>query len=393
MAMNGGLPRVLIVHSAYQQRGGEDSVVDAELALLRDAGHEVALYRRDNAEVERMGRLQLAAETLWSRRTGAEIDAEIDRFAPDVIHVHNTMPLVSPSVYWAAARRRVPVVQTLHNFRLMCPQGMLLREQSVCEDCVGHVPWRAVAHRCYRGSVAGSAVLASTVTLHRAIGTYRRRVTRYIALNRFCRDKFVEGGLPPERIRIKPNFLDMDTPAVPPERDGGLFVGRLSIEKGVHVLARALGADPSLRVSVVGTGELDDATRAAFGDRLLGFKPLPEILARMQRAAYLVLPSIWYENFPRTIVEAYACGLPVIASRLGALPEIVRDGETGLLFDPGSSDDLHRKLTWAQQHPQAMAEMGARARREYETLYTPAVNHRMLAGIYDEAIEEVKHGR
>lgn len=392
MALTAERPlRVLMVHSAYQQRGGEDSVVDAEIDLLRGAGHEVVLYRRDNAEVERMGRLQLAAETVWSRRTGAEIDAEIARFAPDVIHVHNTMPLVSPSVYWAAARRRVPVVQTLHNFRLMCPQGMLLREQAVCEDCVGRLPWRAVVHRCYRGSAAGSAVLASTVSLHRLIGTYRDKVTLYIALNRFCRDKFVEGGLPADSIRIKPNFLDMAAPEAAPVRDGGLFVGRLSVEKGVHVLAQALAADASLRVGVVGTGELDEATRAAFGARLLGFKPLPEILGLMQRAAYLVLPSIWYENFPRTIVEAYACGLPVIASRLGALPEIVEDGETGLLFDPGSAEDLQRKLAWAQQHPDEMARMGERARRLYEALYTPAVNHQTLVGIYEEAIRKVQH--
>jgi glycosyltransferase involved in cell wall biosynthesis len=380
-------PRVLLVHNAYQQRGGEDSVVDAELALLREGGHAVETYFRHNDEVAAMSAPALLANTLWSRRTVDDLDGLAQRFRPDVIHVHNTQPLISPSVFWAAARLQVPVVQTLHNFRLMCPQGMLLRDEKVCEDCVGHVPWRGVWHRCYRRSAAQSAVVAATVTLHRAAGTWRHKVSRYIALNRFCRDKFVQGGLPAERLRIKPNFVDVPAPAACMPRAGGLFVGRLSVEKGVAVLARALAIEPDATLSVIGAGELEPALRAVVGERMLGFLPLAQILARMQRASWLVVPSIWYENFPRTIVEAYACGLPVIASRLGALPELVEDGHTGLLFEPGSAEDLARKLHWAHHHPDEMARMGQQARARYETMYTPERNLTMLNEIYADAID------
>ena len=385
----GSALRVLVVHNTYQQRGGEDSVVEAECALLRQSGHEVELYQRNNADVASRGQLQLAVDTVWSTRTSAEIDQIVQRFAPDVIHVHNTLALISPSVYWAAARARVPVVQTLHNFRLMCPQGMLLRQEAVCEDCVGKLPWRAVVHRCYRGSIGASAVVATTLSVHRAIGTFRNKVTRFIALNEFCRDKFVSAGLPAERIRIKPNFLDMPAAMAPSlvPRSGGLFVGRLTAEKGVRVLLEALRQCDSATMSVVGTGELEAEVDAVAGANWLGFKPLDEILRLMQAASYLVLPSIWFENFPRTIVEAYACSLPVIASRLGALPEIVLDGETGLLFDPNSADDLARKLHWASTHPDEMLAMGRNARARYEQFYTPQANYKLLSDIYAESIE------
>lgn len=386
MALSAALPRVLIVHNRYQHRGGEDAVVEAESALLREHGHAVELYLRHNDEVEAMPRSRLAADAFWSRRTVDDLEALIRRFRPDVVHVHNSLPLVSPSVYWAAARHRVPVVQTLHNFRLLCPQGLLLREREVCEDCVGRVPWRAAWHRCYRGSVAQSAVVAGTVALHRGIGTWRDKIARYIALNRFCRDKFVEGGLPGERIRIKPNFVDLPAQRAGAPRDGGgLYVGRLATEKGIAVLADALRLYEAPALQVAGGGELAALLTPLPGVRMLGERPLPEVLGLMQRANWLVVPSIWYENFPRTIVEAFACGLPVIASRLGALEELVEHGETGLLFEPGSSEDLARCLRWADEHPAEMAAMGERARARYERDYTPGANHRTLNRIYEEA--------
>lgn len=391
MALNGNRPRVLVVHNGYQQRGGEDSVVEAELALLRDGGHAVEAYRRHNDEIDALPRAQLARDALWSRRTSREIEALVASFAPDVIHVHNTHPLISPSLYWAAARARVPVVQTLHNFRLLCPQGMLLREQRVCEDCVGRVPWRGVMHRCYRDSAAQSAVVVATVTLQRAAGTWSRRVRRYIALNGFCRDVFVRGGLPAARIAVKPNFVDVPAQAEAP-RAGGLFVGRLSVEKGVGVLAAALASCPEIGVEVIGSGECESELDGLANAHRLGFLPLPRILEHMRAAGWLVLPSLWYENFPRTIVEAYACGLPVIASRLGALPELVDDGVTGLLFEPGSAEDLARVLRWADAHPDDMARMGRAARARYDALYTPQRNLQMLNTIYADAIAEERAG-
>ncbi|MCW7537299.1 glycosyltransferase family 4 protein [Aquabacterium sp. A7-Y] len=380
------LQRVLLVHNGYRVRGGEDSVVESEVELLRQHGHEVVEYRRHNDEVGSGSKLGLLRDTIWSPRSHADVRRLIREKQIDIVHVHNTMPLVSPSVYWAADAEDVAVVQTLHNFRLLCPQAIFLREERICEDCLGRVPWRGVARRCYRDSAAQSAVLAGMLVTHRALGTYAHRVTRYIALNEFCRNKFIEGGLPPERIVVKPNFVDL--PGVPADgpRSGGLYVGRFSNEKGVQVLCEASRHLQDPDITLVGAGaDLEGEVRAAFGSRVAGFKPLPEILAMMQTASFLVVPSICYESFPRTIVEAYACGLPVIASRLGSLPELVAEGETGLLFDAGSATDLAAKIVWAQAHPEEMRRMGRRARDAYERHYTPERNYGRLLDIYAEA--------
>lgn len=383
--LSGTKLRVLFVHNAYQQRGGEDSVVDDEMRLLHGNGVEVTLYRRDNHDINSMSKVSVARDTLWSKRTGREIEGLIRRFSPEVIHVHNTFPLISPALYWAASRHHVPVVQTLHNFRLLCPQAMLLRGGMVCEDCVGNFPWRGVVRGCYRDSLTQSAVLAAMLGLHRALGSYERKVTRYIALNDFCRDVFVRGGLPAERIRVKPNFVP-DPGRTALTRTGLLFVGRLSQEKGIRVLADALKLDGGMSCEVIGTGPEEERLRGLPGVTLSGWQQVGYILTKMRSAQALVMPSIWYENFPRTLVEAFACGLPVIASRLGAMASLIRDGETGLLFEPGNSADLAKKMAWADSHPDAMKEMGEAARHQYETSYTPQRNLDALLEIYAEAI-------
>lgn len=380
--------RILVVHNAYQHRGGEDSVVEAEIALLRGHGHEVATYFRHNDDINAMSKPALAMRTLWAADTQAIVGRMIRDFRPDLIHAHNTFPLISPALYWAAARAGVPVVQTLHNFRLLCPQAMLLRDGQVCEDCVGHFPWRGVVRRCYRDSAAQSGVLAGVLGLHRALGTYRDKVTRYIALNDFCRDKFVAGGLPAERIAVKPNFVDVPAPEDDGiARSGGLFVGRLSAEKGIAILAAAMERLPGRILDVIGTGPETPLVTDSPGLRAWGGKTQEEVLHAMGRTAYLVMPSICYENFPRTLVEAFARGLPVIASRLGALAELIEEGRTGLLFAPGSAEDLAERIAWAEAHPAEMARMGRAARAEYEAKYTAAINYRQLMEIYRAAIE------
>lgn len=387
--------RVLMVHNAYRQRGGEDAVVEAEVALLRSRGHPVHLYTRDNAELAASGSASAALAAFWSARTAREIETCMRDFRPDVVHVHNTFPLISPSLYWSVAHAGVPVVQTLHNFRLLCPQAMLLRKGRVCEDCIGRLPWRGVARRCYRDSAAQSAVLAGTLALHRWMGTWTTKVTRYVALNEFCRRKFVSGGLPAHKVVVKPNFFDAgDRPAgagagAARERPF-LFVGRLAPEKGIAVLAAALERAGPIGVRVAGSGPAASILERSARATLLGALTQEQVQAEMRAALALVMPSIGYENFPRTLVEAYAHGLPVIASRLGAMAELVRDGTTGLLFEPGSADDLAAKLAWAQANPSAMDEMGANARREYEQRYAPEINYRQLIAIYRDAIREVK---
>ncbi|TFW09550.1 glycosyltransferase [Oxalobacteraceae bacterium OM1] len=378
--------KILVAHNAYQQRGGEDAVVDAEVALLRAHGHAVEVYSQHNDALNGMSKASAAVVTVWSRRSANEAAQVCERFKPDLIHVHNTFPLISPSLYWMAARRNIPLVQTLHNFRLLCPQAIFLREGRICEDCVGRLPWRAVTRKCYRESAAQSAVITGMLATHRALGTYRHRITRYIALNRFARDKYVEGGLPAERFRIKPNFVESVAQPEWSARNGGLYVGRLSEEKGLDVLAKAHRLMGGSDVEVIGSGPLEPLARESFGAAYLGYQPLAQIMQRMLSARFLVLPSICYENSPRTIVEAFACGVPVIASRLGALPDIVSEGVTGLLFRPGDPADLADKLRWAREHPEEMAAMGRAARTEYDNKYTPERNYEQLIDIYEDAI-------
>lgn len=362
--------------------------MEAEAGLLSSRGHLVELFQRHNDSLDGLSHAKAAVQTLWSNQAGREFETLLHSFKPDVVHVHNTFPLISPSIYWVAHRLRVPVVQTLHNFRLLCPQAVFLRDGKVCEDCLGRIPWRGAARGCYRDSKLQSTVLAGMVTLHRAIGTWQNKLTRYIALNEFCRQKFIRGGLPAERIVVKPNFVDFEAPAHV-ERSGFLFVGRLSSEKGIAVLANAATAFAGASIRVAGTGP--EAARLENIDAItaLGAINLKTIQTEMSRAMALVLPSVCYESFPRTLAEAFASRLPVIASRLGALAELVTEGVTGLLFEPGDSRELARKMLWAQQHPEQMAQMGQNARTLYEATYTAEHNYHQLMSIYESAILEV----
>ena len=378
--------KVLVAHNAYQQRGGEDAVVASEVAMLRAAGHEVREYRRHNDELAEMGKAHAAADTLWSRRTTSDLGGLLAAWPADVLHVHNTFPLVSPSLYWAAASARVPVVQTLHNFRLLCPQAMLLREGRVCRDCVGSVPLPAVRHGCYRGSRAQTAVLAGMLVLHRGLGTWQRKVQRYVALNDFCRDEFVRGGLPAERIAVKPNFVNAPAPRSPIERRGILFVGRLSPEKGIATLLSAAATLPPGSLHLAGDGPEAARVAGTPGVLTLGNLAPGAVADAMARAVAVVVPSIWPEAFGLVAVEAFAMATPVIASRIGALTAIVEDGVTGLHAVAGDTADLAARLRWALEHPAEMARMGAAARARYESLYTPQRNLAQLLNIYEQAV-------
>jgi len=377
--------KIVVAHNRYQLRGGEDMVVQAEVELLRAHGHTVELFECHNDAIDAIPKLKLAMQTVWSTDSARNMEALLTRFRPDVLHVHNTFPLISPSIYSVASKLHIAVVQTLHNFRLLCPQAMFLREGKVCEDCLGHVPWRAAVRACYRDSGVQSTVLAGMLVAHRALGTWQHGVSRYIALNEFCRSKFVAGGLPAQRIAVKPNFVDFDAP---PDgaRSGFLFVGRLTSEKGVHVLVEATKAASIRSVRVAGAGPMATLLAGVDGITALQEIDIARVKLEMRQAVALVLPSLCYESFPRTLVEAYASRLPVIASRHGPLIDLVNDGVTGLLFEPGDAFDLAQKMRWAQEHPDAMAQMGRNARALYESEFTGDRNYQMLLAIYKDAI-------
>ncbi|HEY0777777.1 MAG TPA: glycosyltransferase family 4 protein [Gemmatirosa sp.] len=373
------------MHNHYQQTGGEDQVVRAEVALLRARGHETISYSLDNSAIDGMSDVQLARTTFWNGAVYHELRELFRRHAPVAAHFHNTFPLVSPAAYYAAQREGVPVVQTLHNFRLVCPSGLLFRDGRSCEDCLGKsLAWPGVLHACYRNSRPVTAAVAAMVAFHRARGTWANAVDVYIALSAFARQKFADGGLPADRIVVKPNFL-ADDPGVGAHRGGyALFVGRLAREKGVRVLLDAWARLRSpYTLKVVGSGPFDASTGPPVpGVEWLGQQPSARVLELMKDASFLLLPSECYENCPMTIVEAFATGLPVLASRLGSLAEMVRDHETGLHFRAGDPADLADRVEWAIANPAAMATMGRSARQEFDARYSADRHYERLREIY-----------
>ena len=389
--------RVLQVHTRYRQAGGEDAVVAAERSLLEQAGISVDQVLFDNPKAGdsrlSMAPLRQAVAAVWSRSAARRVRDAIKASGAQIVHVHNTFLTASPSIYEAAAASGVPVVQTLHNYRLVCPAATVYRDGHPCTDCVGRaIPWPAVAHACYRGSRPQSAVVAATLAVHRARGTYSRQVGAYIALTRFQRDLLVKGGLPADRVEVLSNFLEPDPGVARARRQGFLFAGRLSSEKGVSTLLEAAAQVPG-QVRVAGEGPLSTlvAAAAAAGDvEALGQLDKTGIFDQLHRAVAMVLPSVWYEGFPVSVLEAFATGTPVVASRIGSLAEMVEDGVTGLLASPGDANDLAGRLRWAVDHPEEMRQMGSSARREYETKYRGSAHlaalldtYRRLAGASD----------
>jgi glycosyltransferase involved in cell wall biosynthesis len=386
--------KILIVHNIYQQRAGEEAVVRAESGLLQDHGHEVISYERCNDELHALNRLEAAAATIWSQRSFHDLTDLIGKQRPHIAHFHNTFPLVSPSAYYACTRAGVPVVQTLHNYRLVCPEAKFLREGNVCEACLGRkVAWPAMVHRCYRGSRAATAAAAAMLTVHHWAGSWQTKVDAYIALSEFARQKFIEGGLPADRIMVKPNFVASDRGARAQPDDYALFVGRLSEDKGPQLMLAAWRTlQTRIPLRIAGDGPLLEKLSREVREmssphiELLGHLRPDQVRALMQRARFLVFPSLWYEGFPMTIVEAFSRGLPVVASGLGSMTEIVKHKVTGLHFEPGSAPDLAAKVEWAWSHPEELASMGLAARGEYEAKFQPSTNYDMLVNIYRCAI-------
>lgn len=396
--------RVLLLHNDYQQAGGEDAAFSGEASLLEERGHDVVTYRRSNKELSGDGLIEetvVGLSTTWSSRSYREIADLLGKVRPDLAHFHNTFPLISPAAYYACAGAGVPVVQTLHNYRLLCPGATFVRDRRICESCLGRfLPWPGILHACYRGSRPATAATAGMLAMHRALGTWRRKVDIYIALTEFARRKFVEGRLPAERIAVKPNFVAGDFAPKAGPGDYALFVGRLSHEKGPQLLPAAWGQVRShVPLRIVGDGPLSEELSRALKEyslsqvELIGRRTSEEARTLMLGARCLVFPSIWYEGFPMTIAEAFACGLPVIVSRLGSMAEIVQDGMTGLHFEAGNAADLAVKVEWAWDHPEEMARMGRAARAEYEAKYTPSKNYEMLMQIYRMAVERRLNGK
>ncbi len=504
--------KIIQVHNYYQQAGGEDAVVAAERAMLEEQGHQIVTFYKTNdlivggrrsedrgqrAELRNkksvisrlssvFGLLRISAQTIWNWETYKEFRKMLRAEEPDVVHCHNTFPLISPSIYWACAKEKVPVVQTLHNYRLLCLNAYLFRiaksrhqgsgighqekaisdqqlavgkdkeargkklwaKGSICELCVRKsFKWPGIRYRCYHDSMAGSFVVAVMLFVHKLLGTWSRKVTAYIALTEFQKQKMVEEGIPEDKIWVKPNFIqrtevggqrtegrgneaggDAGLEKLPSDirllisgqTPFSLFVGRLSPEKGYDVLLKAWAQfcqrsdvrsqmsdenAPSSDIRPLSSANNEKPMLLIVGDgperanlelmanslgltaslRFLGKLPKPEVLTLMHNAQFLVLPSIWYEGFPMTIVEAFSCATPVVASNDGGMHDAIEDMKTGLLFPMGDDQQLADILAWAFDHPEEMNAMGGTAKKVFEESYSAKVNYRLLTDIYRQA--------
>jgi glycosyltransferase involved in cell wall biosynthesis len=388
--------KILLVHNKYQQAGGEDVVFDQELRLLERHGHHVVSYLRSNHELEELSPIEqigLVGRIISAEDSKEDIQQILREEKPDLVHAHNTFMMISPSIYEVCKQEGVPVLQTLHNFRLLCPAGTFFRDGHVCEECRNHGLMRSVAHGCYRESRAATAAVALMLQVHRTRRTWDELVSGFIALTHFARDKFIECGLPAEKIYVKPNFVYPDPGQRSTAAHYALFAGRLSPEKGVSTLLAAWDRVRSpIPLVIVGDGPLRSELEAEAAKRNLwqvtfrGHLALSETRAAIKQAAFLIVPSLWYEGFSLNVAEAFACGVPVICSRLGALQENVADHRTGLHFDVGDAEDLAAKVEWARTHPFELATMGREARHEYERRFSSEVNYSRLMEIYEQMV-------
>jgi glycosyltransferase involved in cell wall biosynthesis len=379
--------RLLIAHNRYLQESGEEVAVASEVAMLRDAGCEVELLDVSNRRVAELPHWRVGLGTIWSRAAARRVGERLDAGRFDLLHVHNWFPLLSPAIHWSAIRRGIPVVQTLHNYRLLCPSSSLFREGRICRDCLHRpFPWPGVLHACYRDSRAATLTIATSLAAHRALGTWRR-VSLLVAVSEHSRRLLIEGGLPAERVVVKPNFVHPDRGPGGKREEFALFAGRLAPEKGVELLLSAWrGVD--LPLKIVGTGDLAARVQeeAARSPRIeyLGRQPREEVIELMGRASLAVVPSLHDENCPLVVLEAFSRGTPVLGRLGGSIGELVRDGENGLLFS-GSEHDLVVKLRSIAGRPEELRRLGEGARQSYEARFTRARNLEMLLDIYRRA--------
>ncbi|MEK3646555.1 glycosyltransferase family 4 protein [Aeribacillus sp. FSL M8-0235] len=391
--------KILTIHNRYLIRGGEDESVDSQIRLLNEKGHKNDLLEYSNREIDKIGRVKTALRTIWSFKAYHEVKKILASGEYDILDCQNTFPLFSPSVYYAASKLKIPVIQTLRNYRPLCPSALFYRDGKVCEDCLGKsVQFPAIRHKCYRESILGSATLASMNYFHKKVKSWENKVDLFVTLTEFARNKYIQAGFPEDRIVVKPNFVYPDPGVGQGLGDYALFVGRLTKEKGIKTLIKAwkkIGS--TLPLKIIGEGPLvnlvKEDSKTYQGIEYLGKRDVNEVYDFMGEAKVLIFPSEWYETFGRVAVEAFAKGTPVIASNIGAISEIVRDGVTGLYFKPGDSEDLVEKVKIFLSDPHRINKMREFARKEYEEKYTADRNYEMLMEIYEKAISlaNVRH--
>ncbi|PZU97687.1 MAG: glycosyltransferase family 1 protein [Pseudanabaena sp.] len=392
---------IVMIHNRYQYAGGEDISTDADVELLRDYGHQVTLIEVHNDIIKafsQLDKLRLFAETAWNFKIYREMRSHFQKIKPDLVHVQNFFPLFSPSVHAAARSLNIPTIQHLHNFRLGCLNGYLLRNGRICEACVSHNPWRGVIYGCYRNSALASLAVWAMITVNRWRRTWQEDVSGFITPSHFAANKLQEIGIRGDRLHVKPYVINS------PACDGSglkvsnqpnfLFVGRLSPEKGVLLLLKAWAAlnRPDWKLTILGDGAEKLKLEQFVTDlglenvSFLGYLPPTQIMEVMQSATAIVVPSQWYETFGRVVVEAFACGKPVLASDLGALSELITSEHNGFLIPSDRISAWTEKLHWCGTNPEALAILGKNASQTYQELYTRCINYQQLMDIYGSVL-------
>ncbi len=390
--------KVLMIHNQYQQLGGEEVTFESERDLLRTNGHDVETIVFDNANIRSTwDKTRLAWTLFYNRQSAARVEAMIDSFRPDIIHVYNLFYLATPAVLTAAARRKVPVVMTIQNYRLICTGGFLMRNAAVCEKCVhATFPLSGVVHKCNQGSTVKSAQVTLVTGVHKVLGTWQRQVARYIAVTDFARTKLLDSSLrlSPEQIVVKPSSIPDKGESAQLDREPVLlYVGRLSAEKGINTLLKAFESLP-FQLEIIGDGPMRPDAEAAAAKysniKYLGYQKKDFLIARLKQVSAMIVSSVWYECLPSTILEAFSTGTPVVISNIGNLNEIVTDGYNGLFFEPGNANDLGNVIQKLMTDRPGFAHLYTHARKTYEERYAPRINYMNLTRIYQEVIDQNK---
>jgi glycosyltransferase involved in cell wall biosynthesis len=391
--------RVMQVHNRYRSAtpSGENRVVDQERAALASAGHEVVPFGRSSDEIEHWSRAKkasLPARVVWSGSTYRDLTTMLRDHRPDVVHVHNTFPLLSASVLYACRKAVVPVVVTLHNYKLMCASGDFFRCGTVCHDCMHRLPLPAAVHGCYRGSRAASAPLVAANIVHRK--AWRSLVSAYVFISAAQRDLHGGFGLPPDRVFVRPNMIPFQHVEPVPREPVVIYAGRLDEVKGVRVLMAAWdlycasSQDQGLRLVIAGAGSLgpEVATWASVRSsvEMIGQVPGDRVRELSSQARAVLIPSVWEEPFGLVVVEAMAAGTPPIAAEHGAFVELITPGIDGVLIRPGDPAALAQAIADVESHPQRYESYGRRARETYQQRFDPERSLEHLLEIYGFAI-------
>jgi glycosyltransferase involved in cell wall biosynthesis len=391
--------RILFIHNRYRYEGGEDVAVGLEVALLKQNGHDVEVLLFDNLHISTTpNRIKAGLQAFYNFSSARKTAATIERFKPEVIHIHNLFFIASPSVLYVANKYRIPVIITVHNYRLVCANALLIRNNQVCELCVNKTfPLAGIRYKCYRNSAVESAFAASVTGIHKLIKTWNKYVSQYIVLTHFAKNKLLASSLKlkEQQLSVVSNFVPDEGRRLLPARERYfLFVGRLSAEKGLPVLIQTFADLKSETLVIIGDGPqrqiLEEQSFLHPNIRFAGKKSKTEVLDFLGQCTALVFPSICFEGMPYTILEAFSMGTPVIASNLGAMAEMIKDGYNGFLFQPGDAASLKDGLLKFKRLGEQQNDLSRQARLTYEKSYHPQIHYHAMMSIYQKAIETYK---